>query len=192
MWCQAAIEKKKKKKEWLWSEGVPSLRIRPGHQSRNTLHMTNCSDVTARSRPLFVLPLAYITLIWFDPSGPVQRGWHVRSGWPESSRSQTTDDATFCTSPLKKLLQTDLPRKSLGFCARALESHWYRRGGGLSLLTLRKLFYPVVPCATSFERGALKIKGEVARAVSSHCLSSRRSFMLCGICLFIFFFLQRI
>lgn len=93
---------------------------------------------------------------------------------------------TFCPSPLKKkLLQTDLPRKSLGFCARALESHWYR--AGLSLLTLRKLFYPVVPCATSFERGALKIKGEVARAVSSHCLSSRRSFMLCGICLFILF-----
>lgn len=94
MWCQAASgkKKKKKKKEWLWSEGVPSLRIRPGHQSRNTLHMTNCSDVTARSRPLFVLPLTCITLIWFDPSGPLHRGWHVRSGWPEPSRSQTTDD----------------------------------------------------------------------------------------------------
>lgn len=129
---------------------------------RQNLHTTIFGDRTILFSICVATHLRYFP-IWFCCAAvftpPIPSSTAATSGRtdrkPVSQLLQS--EATFCPSPLKTPFGGS-STESLGFCARASEA---TDTGGLSLLTLWKLFYPVVPCATSFKRGALKIKGKL-------------------------------
>lgn len=134
--------------------------------------------------PIFLFYCSLCTLLLFDsPCSAYTTGTSrqcSQAPMANGSLSHTTDNIIFCPCPLKMPFYG--PLRSHWDSARVLANPLIPRA---QLSNATKLFYSVVPCATSFERGS-KNKGKLVQPVSSHCLSNT-PFHVVRRYLFIFF-----
>lgn len=96
-------------------------------------------------------------------------------------------EATFCPSLLKNSFRW-IFSGVIGILRESLGSHWYR---GAQPSNARKAFLSCCALCHHFQERGSKNKGESCASCQQSVLIKQRSFMLCGICLFIFVFFAK-